>query len=231
VAKVVDTGMFQTVVPENRGDLLREVVERISGTPFLNFTAVARDRARSEIAKQGFPSKPGADDLCKAPPHILEAYRLLEADEELSIRLEPLLSSTRVLNAVLAALHETYGDAPRQMRGELIVKPSDESGAREELLHAILAAIELGVLSQRLESRQHEPTFVTGRKVREGGEKGNKAAYHKEQQERARRDCCAEYDRVAKDNPGMSKIRIATLAGNKCGRSYKTVLRYKAQKK
>ena len=185
MAKVVDTGMFETFMPENVGDLLREVIERMSDAeaPFLRFTSVARDHALSEIAKEGFPVKAGPDELLKAPPHILAAYRLLAVDNELSIRLEPLLSSTRVLNAVLTALIETYGDAPRQMYGALIVKPSDESGARDELLHIVLAAIQLGILSQRLASQQHEPTFVTGRKVREGGKKGSELAYHKEQQE------------------------------------------------
>jgi hypothetical protein len=231
VAKIVDTGMFRTVMPEHRGDLLSEVVDRISETPFLEFTSVARDQALSEITKAGFPAEPGPDDWCNAPPHIIEAYRLLEAGKELEVRLEPLLSSTGVLKAVLTALIETYGDAPRQLRGELIVTPRDEPGALEELFHIIDAAIGLGILCQRLESRQHEPTFVSGKKSREGGKKGNLTAYHKEQQEHERRQYQAEYDRVAKDHPGMSRLRIATLVAEKFGRTYKTIQNHTHPKK
>jgi hypothetical protein len=223
--------MFETVLPEDRGDLLRDAVERISETSFVELTSVARDWALSELARQGFPSEPEADDLLKAPAHIFEMYQLLGAGKELETRLKPLVRSPGVLKAVTAALAEEYGDAPRQMRGELIATPSDESGALQEIWHIVEAAIEFGVFVQRLQSRQYEPDVVVGQKVRKGGRKGNQATYGaKKQKERTRREYRAAYDRLAKAHPTLTRSSIARLVGKTFGKSYRTILRYTPSK-
>jgi hypothetical protein len=229
VARRVNTGMFQTVLPEHWGDLLQDVVERISETRFVELTSVARDRALSELSKQGLPSKPQPDDLLKAPAHIFEMYQLLEAGKELETRLEPLVRSLGVLKAIAAALVEKYGDAPRQMRGELIVTPSDESGALEELWHIVDVAIELGVFVQRLHSRQHEPDVVLMQHIRKGGKMGSKKTHSPEkrkERERERRKYRAEYARLKKAHPDLSRTSTARQVGKTFGVDERTILRY-----
>jgi hypothetical protein len=86
---------------EQKRDRLRDILESMwmgPGTPpaFLAMASSAADTALREISKAGFPSKLQelqADKRLKAPPHIFDAYRLLDAREELALTLEPLVSS------------------------------------------------------------------------------------------------------------------------------------------
>lgn len=88
--------------PEQRRDRLRDIVESVesmwvgAAPAFLAMASSAADTALREISKAGFPSKLQelqADKRLKAPPHIFDAYRLLDAREELALTLEPLVSS------------------------------------------------------------------------------------------------------------------------------------------
>lgn len=165
--KHVNTGILKTALPRHEGHLLRDSVIRLKEPLFLKRTSYFNNLAAAFIRKHGFPLTPKPADLLKAPAPVYEAYELRAAWEELYTRLTPLVFSRAVADAVLDAQQQQHGDLPRHIPGELVGHPPDESTAQlaknHTLLRLVSAAVEVGMLGERLEVRQHEPAAKYGK--------------------------------------------------------------------
>jgi hypothetical protein len=238
VSKRVNTGLFETMLPENQGDLLRDAAARWHEPPFLQAASNYRDAAIATLQQHGFPLTAQASDLLSAPPPtVIEAYQVLRATEELTARLKPLISSPAFLRATAAAVVEDSGDLPRQINGELEASPAflDEREQLdfgiEEIFRIVSAAIEIGAVGQRSEIRPHEPDAMRGKKTLQATREGHAAIHGTlEQKERRWAEYCAEYDRVLKERPTLTATSAERIAGKKCKVDGRTIRRAVARR-
>jgi hypothetical protein len=216
--EVIDTGILKTAMPRHYGHLVQSIFEEERLFPLLREVVALDKLAAAEIKRHGVPSKPSGDDLIRTKPAVLEACQLREAYEDIDRRLQAILSPR-----VLSALIDSHGG----MR-----KRGSQYWAIKDVALLIQSAIKIGVLGQRMAIRQFEPEALRGRKVSLGGKKGHVARYGtNEQREQWRARLRAEYQRIQKGNPHISRTRAAGLVAKRLGTSTKTILRYTASQR
>lgn len=170
--KIQSTGIFKTTLPRHRGHLLADYLARLDEPRFLEAASHFKNLAAAVIKAQGFPLNPQVSDRLKAPAPVFEAYQLRDAYQEIVERMQ-VLASRRVVEAIAVALREKYGDLGlRVLNGELENIPQHEPEltdlASDEIWRVISAAVEVGLLGQRLVVRagKHEEHATWGKRQR-----------------------------------------------------------------
>lgn len=206
--ELYDTGIFREWVARDLSALF-DFVQWDANRPaqFPTDCEAHRNGALAILKEQNFSLEPPADGdplWLTLPPLISDAYKLILAVDWV----RELLSDPQIgkachlvgkwtLNASEAAKREKQLSAQERQR------LYSEVGKRR-ILEIAGEALRIGGLAQKLIVRPHERAALTGKRVREGGEKGHKQTYGTVQDKQRRWAAWQEeVNRVAKEYPPL----------------------------